>query len=244
MIDILLPPLLLSLILLIIHSYYGIEIIKRNIIFTDLAVGQMAAVGVAISLYLFEGEYVYLFSLSFALLTAILIAYISQKDNISQEAFIGLIYAFGISLVFIVMSRSPHGLEELNNLLAYDILFTSYNEIFKVSLIYFVIGIFVYFINKKLSGFKRDVAFFTTFAITLTSSVKLAGVFVVFSILISPTLISLKLFKKNHVLYSVIIGLFLILIALVVSYNFDFPTGYTIVFINTLSAIMLSLLKK
>nr|BAU79773.1 putative metal ion ABC transporter permease [uncultured Aquificaceae bacterium] len=244
MIDILLPPLLLSLILLIIHSYYGIEIIKRNIIFTDLAVGQMAAVGVAISLYLFEGEYVYLFSLSFALLTAILIAYISQKDNISQEAFIGLIYAFGISLVFIVMSRSPHGLEELNNLLAYDILFTSYNEIFKVSLIYFVIGIFVYFINKKLSGFKRDVAFFTTFAITLTSSVKLAGVFVVFSILISPTLISLNLFKKNHVLYSVITGLFLILIALVVSYNFDFPTGYTIVFINTLSAIMLSLLKK
>jgi zinc/manganese transport system permease protein len=244
MIDILLPPLLLSLILLIIHSYYGIEIIKRNIIFTDLAVGQMAAVGVAISLYLFEGEYVYLFSLSFALLTAILIAYISQKDNISQEAFIGLIYAFGVSLVFIVMSRSPHGLEELNNLLAYDILFTSYNEIFKVSLIYFVIGIFVYFINKKLSGFKRDVAFFTTFAITLTSSVKLAGVFVVFSILISPTLISLKLFKKNHVLYSVIIGVFLILIALVVSYNFDFPTGYTIVFINTLSAIMLSLLKK
>lgn len=244
MIDLLLPPLLLSLVLLVIHSYYGLEIIKRNIIFTDLAVGQMAAVGVAVSLYLFEGQYLYLFSLSFALITSLLIAYVSHKENLSQEAFIGLIYALGTSLIFIVMSKSPHGLEELNNLLAYDILFTSYNEVFKVSLLYLSIGVFIYFVVSRLSGFRRELAFFTTFAITLTSSVKLAGVFVVFSILISPTFISLKLFKKNHILYSIFIGMILIFLALLISYNFDFPTGYTIVFINTLFAIVLSIFKK
>jgi len=244
MIDILLPPLILSVILLAIHSYYGIEIIKRNIIFTDLAVGQMAAVGVAISLYLLEGQHLYLISLSFALLSSILIAYVNHREDISKEAFIGLLYALGISLVFIVMSKSPHGLEELNNLLAYDILFTSYQEILKVSVIYLFIGMFIYFFLYRLKGFIREVAFFTSFAITLTSSVKLAGVFVVFSILIAPTLISLKLFKKHQIFYSVIVGTIIILISLTVSYNLDFPTGYTIVFFNTLSAILVSLLKK
>lgn len=242
--DILLPPLLLSIILLIIHSYYGIEIIKRNIIFTDLAVGQMAAVGVAVSIYLFDGKYIYITSLSFALITALLIAIINHRENVSQEAFIGLIYAFGVSAVFIVMSKSPHGLEELNNLLAYDILFTSYNEIFKVSIIYFFIGLFLYTFMNKLDGFKKEVAFFSSFAITLTSSVKLVGVFVVFSILIAPTLISIKLFKSNQIFYSVIVGTVLISLAIFISYNFDFPTGYTIVLINTLFAIFLSIFKK
>lgn len=216
MIDILIPPLLLSIVLLFIHSYYGIEIIKRNIIFTDLAVGQMTAAGVAVSLYLFEGNYTHLISLGFAILTSIIIAYINQKENLSKEAFIGILYAFGISLVFIVMSKSPHGLEELNNLLAYDILFISYQEIFKVSVFYLFIGLFLYFFLNRLSGFIREIAFFTTFAITLTSSVKLAGVFVVFSILICPPFISLKLFKKNHIFYSVIVGTLVVLLSVIV----------------------------
>lgn len=202
----------------------------------------MAALGVAISLYLFEGVYTYLFSLIFAILTASLIAYIQYKNDKTPEAFIGLIYALGISGVFIVMSKSPHGLEELNNLLAYDILFTGYNEIIKVSILYIFVGIALYFVVNKLSGFKREILFFILFAITLTSSVKLAGVFVVFSLLIAPTLISLKLFSKNHLLYSTLIGTVLILLSLIISYNFDFPTGYTIVFINALASILVSLI--
>lgn len=74
MIELLIPPILLSFVLLLIHSYYGLQIIRRNIIFTDLAVGQMAALGVAISLYLFEGKYLYPVSLLFAVFTALLIA--------------------------------------------------------------------------------------------------------------------------------------------------------------------------
>ena len=244
MIDLLLPPLLLSIVLLLIHSYYGLQIIKRNIIFTDLAVGQMAALGVAISLYLFEGKFLYPISLLLSVLTAILIAYISHKEKSLQEAFIGLIYALGMSGVFIVMSKSPHGLEELNNLLAYDILFTSYNEIFKVSILYLIIGLILYFVVRNIQGFIKDILFFTTFAITLTSSVKLAGVLVVFSILIAPSLISLKLFSKNHLIYATIIGFILILLSLTLSYNFDLPTGYTIVFINSLSALTTILIKK
>ncbi|MFN4305974.1 metal ABC transporter permease [Sulfurihydrogenibium azorense] len=244
MIELLIPPILLSFVLLLIHSYYGLQIIRRNIIFTDLAVGQMAALGVAISLYLFEGKYLYPVSLLFAVFTALLIAYINHKEKSLQEAFIALIYALGISGVFIVMSKSPHGLEELNNLLAYDILFTSYSDILKVSVLYLFIGLVLYFFVRKIEGFLKDVLFFTTFAITLTSSVKLAGVLVVFSILIAPSLIALKLFNKNHILYATTVGSLLILISIILSYNFDLPTGYTIVFINTLSALTTILIKK
>ncbi|ACN98729.1 metal ion ABC transporter, permease [Sulfurihydrogenibium azorense Az-Fu1] len=244
MIELLIPPILLSFVLLLIHSYYGLQIIKRNIIFTDLAIGQMAALGVAISLYLFGGKYLYPVSLLFAVFTALLIAYINHKEKSLQEAFIGLIYALGISGVFIVMSKSPHGLEELNNLLAYDILFTSYGDILKVSILYLFIGLVLYFFVRKIEGFLKDVLFFTTFAITLTSSVKLAGVLVVFSILIAPSLIALKLFNKNHILYATAVGSLLILISIILSYNFDLPTGYTIVFINTLSALATILFKK
>lgn len=67
---------------------------------------------------------------------------------------------------------------------------------------------------------------------------------VVFSILIAPSLIALKLFNKNHILYATTVGSLLILISIILSYNFDLPTGYTIVFINTLSALTTILIKK
>lgn len=243
MIDILIPAFLLSTVLLVIHSYFGLQIIKRNIIFTDLSVGQMAAVGVAISIFFFNGKYSYIISLSFALLTASAIAYLTKKEKEYIEAFIGLIYALGISIVFIIMSKSPQGLEELNNLLAYDILFVNYSEISKVAVLYSFIGL-VLFLNQKYNQkYLKDFIFFITFAITVTSSVKLAGVFVVFSLLIAPTLISLKLFKKNHVIFAVLIGLFINLIAIFVSYNFDLPTGYTIVMFQALGAISMIIFK-
>lgn len=241
MIDVLLPATLLAIILLIIHSYFGIQIIKRNIIFTDLAVGQMAALGVAISLYLFEGSNTYYFAVLFAILSASLIAFMQYRKDIHLEAFIGLLYAFGISGVFIVMSRSPHGLEELNNLLAYDILFTKYEDIAGVTVLYSIIGVFLYLI-RNLDGIKKELLFFILFALTITSSVKLAGVFVVFSILIAPSLIAIKLFSKYQVLFATVVGSLIILVSIVLSYNFDLPTGYTIVFLNALSAILISLI--
>jgi hypothetical protein len=84
--DILVPALTLSIVLLIIHSYFGIEIIKRGIIFTDLSIGQMAAAGAAVSLFFFEGQYRYLISLSFALITAILITFATKKKKFPLRA--------------------------------------------------------------------------------------------------------------------------------------------------------------
>lgn len=241
MFGVLFLPLILSFVLLGIHSYFGIEIIKRGIIFTDLAVGQMSALGAALSIFLLDGKFLYPISLLFSLITGFLIAFASKK-KIHLEAFIGLLYALGISAVFILLSKSPHGTEEFQNLMASDIIFTPKEDIIKTAIIYSLLGIFIFLFNKKTSGFLKDLLFFITFSLTVTSSVKLAGVLVVFTLLISPSLISLTLFKKNQMIYSWLIGIFINIFSIYVSYNYDLPTGYSLVFIHCLIASLITIL--
>ena len=245
MIDILFSAFLLSLVLLGIHSYFGLVIIKRGIIFTDLAIGQMSAFGAAVAVLFFHGQYIYPISLVFALLAALLSSMASGREKY-LEAFIGLLYAFGVSGVFILLSKSPHGMEEFQNLLAADILFTPMKKIIGVGILYVFLGIFLYFINTKIRGFWKNFLFFATFAFTVTSSVQLAGVFVVFSLLIGPAFVALKIHggKGNPVLIAWAVGLVINLAAIIVSYHFDLPTGYTIVLLHALIAILFSLFKK
>jgi zinc/manganese transport system permease protein len=245
MIDILFSAFILSLVLLGIHSYFGIEIIRRGIIFTDLAIGQMAAFGAAVSVLFLDGSYLYPISLGFALLAALLNSLAARREK-HLEAFIGLLYAFGVSGVFILLSKSPHGMEEFQNLLAADILFTPMSKIITVGILYLALGLILYFVNKKASGFLKEFLFFAIFAFTVTSSVQLAGVLVVFALLIGPTFTALKIQNKKlpPVITAWIIGLVVNLAAIAASYEFDLPTGYTIVMLHALTAIVFSFIKK
>lgn len=237
LVDILLPAFFLSIVLLGIHSYFGVEIIRRGIIFTDLAVGQMSALGAAISLLLLDGQYIYPISLMFALLGGLLIAFAARKAKY-HEAFIGLMYAFGISAVFILLSKSPHGAEEFQNLMASDILFTPTGEIYKVAVIYAVLGVSIFISQKRAKGFLKDILFFGIFSATVTSSVKLAGVLVVFSLLISPVLIASQIKRGKVIINAWIIGTIINLAAIASSYKFDLPTGYTVVMANSFIAAL------
>jgi zinc/manganese transport system permease protein len=237
MTDLLIFAFVLSVVLLGIHSWYGMEIIRRGIIFTDLAIGQMAALGAAFSLKYFDGRFVYLISLSFALLAGLAIAMVSRKGK-DPEAFIGLLYAFGISSIFILLTGSPHGMEEIDKLLAADILFTPRPEIIKTAVLYSILGIAIYFGNKKLSGNVREVFFFLTFALTVTSSVKLAGVLVVFALLVGPALIASHFKTRNKLVLAWGIGIIVNLVSIFISYSMDLPTGYTIVFCHSFAAIL------
>lgn len=247
MLDILFSAFLLSLVLLGIHSYFGLEIIKRGIIFTDLAIGQMSALGAAVSVLLLDGRFIYPISLAFGLLAAFLNSLAARREK-HLEAFIGLLYAFSVSGVFILLSQSPHGMEEFQSLLAADILFTPMSKILWVALLYTVLGGVIFLINKKTSGFKKDFLFFATFAFTVTSSVQLAGVFVVFALLIGPAFIALKLTKQREgkipVLIAWGVGLLVNLAAIAASYQWDLPTGYTIVLLHAFTAMVFSLTKK
>jgi zinc/manganese transport system permease protein len=215
MADILLSAFVLSVVLLGIHSFFGLEIIRRGIIFTDLAIGQMSAFGAALSILFFDGRYIYPLSLVFALLAGLAIA-IASKRTLSHEAFIGLLYAFGISGVFIILSKSAHGMEMFDKLMASDILFTPWPDIIETAIIYSLLGLLLVFVYPRMKGFWKDTLFFVSFAATVTSSVRLAGVLIVFSLLVAPAYIALRINKGKLLLTAWIIGTAVNLVSILV----------------------------
>jgi len=241
MADILLSAFVLSVVLLGIHSFFGLEIIKRGIIFTDLAIGQMSAIGAALSILFFDGLFIYPLSLAFALLAGLAIA-IASKRTVSHEAFIGLLYAFGISGVFIILSKSAHGMEMFDKLMASDILFTPWPDIIETGIIYTLLGLLLVFVYPRMKGFWKDALFFVSFAATVTSSVRLAGVLIVFSLLVAPAYVALRINKGKLLLTAWIIGTAVNLVSILVSYNLDLPTGYTLVFFHALLALSVSII--
>lgn len=233
------PAFAVSVVLLGIHSFFGLEIIRRGIIFTDLAIGQVAALGSAVSLLCFEGHHLYPISLGFALAAGLLIGLLSRREQ-NIEPIIGLMYALGISGVFLLLSRSPQGMEEIQKLMAYDILFTPMSEVLKTAGLYAGLGLVLFF-TRKLQGLWRELVFFTVFAATVTSSVKLAGVLVVFSLLVSPALIAIYLPGRFKLAMAWGIGVLVNAAAVMLSIKFDLPTGYSVVFAQTAAAMLVGI---
>lgn len=231
--DILLVPIALVIILVMIHAWFGEKILQKGIIFTDLAIAQFAALGSAVSLGYFHQEYFYLLTLSFALLSAFLIALASQR-NIKLEAFIGLLYVLGASGIMMVLANSAEGMEHFKSLLASDILFTPLDDVIKSGVIYALIALTLWKIYPRVSGFYKELMFFSLLALTVTSSVHLAGVLVVFVLLIAPALVATSLHFKNPLLASFAFGWFFSISSIIASYYYDLPTGYTIVFLGAL----------
>jgi zinc/manganese transport system permease protein len=123
-------------------------------------------------------------------------------------------------------------MEHFKSLLASDILFTPPSEVMKSGVIYSFIAIALYFLYPKLEGFLKELLFFSLLAITVTSSVSLAGVFVVFVLLIAPPFVSLSLGLKKPLFGSFLFGWFFSISAILISYFYDLPTGYSIVFLG------------
>lgn len=231
MIDIFLVPIALVILLVIIHSWFGARILEKGIIFTDIAIAQFAALGSAISLGYFNQEYFYILTLSFALLSAFIIAFASNRE-LNLEAFIGLLYVLGASGIMMVLADSASGIEHFKSLLASDILFTSMNELIKSSVIYALIAVVLWKIYPRTIGFLKELLFFSLLAVTVTSSVALAGVLVVFVLLIAPAIVATSLEYKNKQLISFVFGWFFSITAIIISYYYDLPTGYSIVFLG------------
>jgi zinc/manganese transport system permease protein len=219
---------------------FGLEIIKRGVIFTDLAIGQIAAVGMAISVGFLDSEYQLLLTLSFALLGALLITYATRKVE-HLEAFIGMLYALGASSIMLLLATSPHGAELFQKLSATDILFTTPDEIYPSAILYVLVAGVMFLLYPKTTGLIRELTFFSMLALIVTSSVQLAGVLVVFVLLVAPAFIALSQKRFTPLYLAWASGLLLSLVSLVVSYYFDLPTGYSIIFFQSIAVVIFSL---
>lgn len=241
MIDIFLPPLLLVFVLVIIHAWFGKGVLERGIIFTDLAIAQFAALGSALSLGYLHGEYLYPLTLGSALFSAVLIAFASHR-SLHLEAFIGILYVLGASGVMMVLANSAEGMEHFKALLATDILFTPMQHVLYSSAVYVVLGIVIWQVYPRLGGFAKELLFFTMLAVTVTSSVQLAGVLVVFTLLIAPAFVASMQRRFAALPFAFVFGWSFSVTAIFLSYQFDLPTGYSIVFLGALGTLICALM--
>ena len=191
-----------ALILAGIHAYLGFHIVSRGVIFVDLSLAQMAALGAAFATVIGVhkgGVLHYIISLFFTFVGAILISIMRTRDErIPQEAFIGILYAGGSALAILLLSGQPQGMEELQHMLTGSLLTVSPEENIKLAVTYAVIGLFHYIYRDRFFLITSDRAaaeqkgwqltwwdflFYASFGIVVTSSVVVAGVLLVFSLL-------------------------------------------------------------
>ena len=248
--DLMIWPLMAALVLTGIHVYLGLHVVTRGVIFVDLALAQIAALGMAIGVLLGWADDslpVYLLALSFTFLGAAIFAYTrSLTRAVSQEAIIGIVYAVSAAVMIILFSKSAEGAEHLNHLLVGSILFVTPGIVLKTFLLYSAIGLFHWIYRRQFMQTSEipsdrasapinlkvwDFLFYMTFGFVVTSSVRIAGVFLVFSFLIIPATAALLFVRgvKNRLLFGWAFGVVGSLLGMIISVLLDIPTGATIV---------------
>jgi len=236
-IELLWPAFVLAILLVYIHTIFGVEIIRRGVIFTDLAIGQIAAVGMALSVAFLDGAYQTPLTLLFAILAAVTIAWATKKIK-NVEAFIGLLYALGISSIMLVLAKSAEGMELFSKLSAADILFTSSDDLLRDFAIYIPISLVMFLLYPRTKGVMKELLFFIMLAFTVTSSVQSAGVLVVFALLIAPAYAGIVQSRVKPLYFAWVFGCIAVLASLFISYNLDLPTGYTVIFVTVFFSLL------
>jgi zinc/manganese transport system permease protein len=258
MIEIMLPAFVASIILLAMHAYLGIHVIARGVIFVDLALAQVAAMGWAaanlgVSHWLQESFGIpedaggYLIGVGATFIAAALFS-ISRFEHkyVPQEALIGIVFVVASAITLLLAAFGPRGHEDVEQLFTGTLLWVSWPQIIRVLAAYLLIGGIHYalrhrFLTISLEPEKAtaqgwairwwDFLFYALFGIVVTYSVSIAGILVVFSFLVIPAVIAFLYASTPHKLLPIayVAGTLATLTGLALSFQFDLPTGPIIV---------------
>ncbi|MCB2184674.1 MAG: metal ABC transporter permease [Desulfobulbaceae bacterium] len=235
---IILPAFFAGILVLSTHVPFGREVVKRGIIFIDLAIAQIAGLGV-IAAHSFgwetDGWKVQAAAMSASLLGAILLNWTDKRWPEMQEALIGILFVLAASSGILLLANNPHGGEHLKELLVGQILWVNFSDLLPVSLLYAVV-LGIWFQARQKLG--RS-GFYLFFAVIITASVQLVGVYLVFASLIVPAIATVKMGKKESLTWGYGIGVCGYFIGLVLSSLFDLPSGALIVLALTLISIII-----
>ncbi len=267
MLDLMLPALVVSLILVGIHGYLGVHIIARGVIFVDLALAQVAALGWAAAglglgdmlselLGIPPAEAGYAIGLGATLVAAALFS-ISRMEHeyVPQEAIIGIVYVVASAGTILLAAQAPRGSEHVEELLSGSLLWVTWPEIVKTAAIYAIIGAVHWSLRHRFLTISMrpeealrkgwsvagwDFLFYALFGVVVTSSVAIAGVLVVFSFLVIPAVIAFLFTTQPGKLISIAwsTGTLATIGGLYASYKTDFPTGPTVVCAFALALVL------
>lgn len=258
-------PFLACLVLAGIYAYFGVHVLERQVIFVDLALAQIAvlgaSVGLALGLELESGISFYL-SLGFTMMGAGIFSLTRfRKEQIPQEAIIGIVYAVCAALLIVVLSHSGEGDAHIKQALVGNILLVTPKEVGSLFVVCLIVGIVHVFFRKKFflissSGNRAfesginvrgwDFLFYVTFGLVVTSSVKMAGVLLVFAFLVVPAVCAM-LFAKEisaRLIWGWIVGVLASAMGMIVSYYWDLPTGASVVCVFGLWLVVLAAVKR
>lgn len=225
---ILLPAFAAGLLVLSTHVPLGIQVLKRGIVFIDLALAQMAGLGVvAMDTLGFEphGWRAQISAWVAASVGALLLTWTEKHWPEVQEALVGVLFVTAACLGFLLLAHNPHGGEHLQDMLAGQILWTSWPDLIPVAMLYSIVLIVWLKFKEKLG----DLGFYLLFAVTVTASVQLVGIYLVFASLIVPALAVRKLNHKRQISWGYFLGGTGYAFGLIFSTIFDAPTGPIIV---------------
>ena len=244
------PALVICLVIAVIHVYLGMHVLEREVIFVDLSLAALAALGAAATTLFdtHEGEWrVHAAAFGFAAAGAAIFAFSRRvRKRVSQEAIIGIVYAVASGVTILVLSRAPHGAEQMQRILVGTLLATSWDQVWHVAAVYAGLGVLQVFLARHFiriswepdeaeANMRRvawwDFLFYLLFAVVITISVQVAGILLVFSFLIVPATIT-RLFTHRfwpRLVSGWILAFLASGMGLAASWFWDLPTGAAIV---------------
>jgi zinc/manganese transport system permease protein len=234
---IVLPAFLAGLLVLATHIPLGAQVLKRGIVFIDLAIAQIAALGVIVAgSFDLEphGWMVQVAAGTAAVLGALLLTWTERRWPEVQEAQIGVLFILAATGSLLLLAHNPHGGEHLQDLLAGQILWVSYAQLALPAIGAAVILVLLALLNERLGR----LGFYLLFALAVTVSVQLVGVYLVFASLIVPSL-AVRHYREGVKLpFAYLIGIGGYALGLVLSVLLDLPSGALIVWCLTLLAVL------
>jgi zinc/manganese transport system permease protein len=260
-------PFVASLILAGIHAYLGVHVIERGVIFVDLSLAQIAALGSTIAMLLpFAGEdahgpWVYWTGLAFTFVGAAIFSTVRVKRaRIPQEAIIGIAYAVASAATILVMSKTTSESEHLKDMLVGNILAVSWWEVAKTAALYVVVGAFHYTYRRQFLAISLDhdkaeasglnvrfwdFLFYASFGFVVTSSVLIAGVLLVFCYLIVPSVAAMLYSDRIGPRLAIgwTMGTVVSALGIYLSVTLDLPTGAAMVCTFGLVLILMALMR-
>lgn len=234
--SILVPALLAGLLVLVSHVPLGMQVLARGIVFIDLAIAQIAGLGViGADLMGFEpqGLGVQLAAVSAALLGALWLTYAEKRWPEVQEALIGVLFVLAATGSILLLARNPHGGEHLKDLLVGQILWVTYQQLPLAALVSLSVTLLWFTLRQRMQRWQRfgGAGFYVLFAFAVTASVQLVGIYLVFASLIVPALATRHYAASRQLVVAYSMGVLAYALGLIGSAWADLPPGAVIVWV-------------